>query len=290
MSELIARRGAPEDIARPASGRRPLSASTRGARGARARDAGDRPAAASSREPEIVDLTAYMPRSRTRSTSWRSTARSHRRCAAPLRRARRARAARARAGDHALGGCSHAAGAALRDFAERFAAARAPARRPRARRIVAAAVAEHGYDAPPRRAARSPERRIANVRKLERLAREFEAARGATCAASPRRSRLGRLGQPHETEAPPPRGTGAIRADDDPHRKRPRVPRRLPRRPRPPARTPAAGAARPTAARVGLRLPTLERAPRRDARLRASWRGAARRGERRGSNGSSMSR
>ena len=76
---------------------------------------------------------------------------------------------------------------------------------------VAAAIADGGYE---RHLARlhSPERRIANVRKLEDLAREWERREGRDLRAFTVALAAGRAGGARETEAPPPAaGTGAIR-------------------------------------------------------------------------------
>ncbi len=95
-------------------------------------------------------------------------------------------------------------------FAERFARARRAAADRGLAEIVAAAVADHDYD---RHLAslHSPERRLANVRKLERLAREFETREGRDLRRFARALELGRVGSLREIEAPPPaEGTGAI--------------------------------------------------------------------------------
>jgi ATP-dependent exoDNAse (exonuclease V) beta subunit len=95
-------------------------------------------------------------------------------------------------------------------FAERFAWARRAAADRGLGEIVAAAVAENGYD---RHlcALHSPERRMANVRKLERLAREFELREGRDLRRFAQALALGRVGSLRETEAPPAtEGTGAI--------------------------------------------------------------------------------
>ena len=77
--------------------------------------------------------------------------------------------------------------------------------------IVAAAVAENGFDLQ-LATLHSPERRIANVRKLERLARDFERREGRDLRRFVEALSRGRVGSARETEAPPPAaGTGAIR-------------------------------------------------------------------------------
>jgi len=100
--------------------------------------------------------------------------------------------------------------ARLAAFAARFAAARRAAADRGLGEIVAAAVAENGYD---RHlcALHSPERRMANVHKLERLALEFEAREGRDLRRFAAALAQGRVGSLRETEAPPPAdGTGAI--------------------------------------------------------------------------------
>jgi ATP-dependent exoDNAse (exonuclease V) beta subunit len=95
-------------------------------------------------------------------------------------------------------------------FAERFARARRAAADRGLGEIVAAAVAENGYD---RHLCtlHSPERRMANVRKLERLSREFELREGRDLRRFAQALELGRVGSMRETEAPPAaEGTGAI--------------------------------------------------------------------------------
>jgi ATP-dependent exoDNAse (exonuclease V) beta subunit len=95
-------------------------------------------------------------------------------------------------------------------FAERFAQARHAAVDRGLGEIVADAVAENGYDLH-LCALHSPERRMANVHKLERLAREFEAREGRDLRRFAEALELGRVGSLRETEAPPPAdGTGAV--------------------------------------------------------------------------------
>ncbi len=143
-------------------------------------------------------------------------------------------------------------------FAERFAAARRDGAERGLGDIVAAAVADNGYDLQ-LAALHSPERRIANVRKLERLARDFEQREGRDLRRFVSALALGRVGSIRETEAPPPAaGTGAIRlmtihaakglefpvvvVADLGHQTRDRSPALI-----------------TDGRRVGLRLPTLER-------------------------------
>jgi ATP-dependent exoDNAse (exonuclease V) beta subunit len=96
-------------------------------------------------------------------------------------------------------------------FAARFAQARRAAADRGLGEIVAGAVAEFAYDRH-LAALHAPERRIANVRKLERLAREFEAREGRDLRRFAQALGVGRVGSVRETEAPPPAaGTGAIR-------------------------------------------------------------------------------
>jgi ATP-dependent exoDNAse (exonuclease V) beta subunit len=95
-------------------------------------------------------------------------------------------------------------------FAERFAHARRAAGDRGLGEIVAAAVSDHGYDLH-LASLHSPQRRVANVRKLERLAREFEGSEGRDLRRFAAAVALGRVGSLRETEAPPPTdGTGAI--------------------------------------------------------------------------------
>jgi ATP-dependent helicase/nuclease subunit A len=96
-------------------------------------------------------------------------------------------------------------------FVERFRRARRSAAGRGLAEIVAAAVAEHGYDLH-LCSLHAPARRIANVRKLERLAREFEQREGRDLRRFADALAAGRLGSVRENEAPPPAdGTGAIR-------------------------------------------------------------------------------
>jgi ATP-dependent exoDNAse (exonuclease V) beta subunit len=91
----------------------------------------------------------------------------------------------------------------------RSARARAPAQ-PLAD-VIAAAVAEHGYD---RHLAglHGPERRLANVARLEALARDYEAREGRDLRGFAQALAAQRVGSAREVEAPPPAaGTGAIR-------------------------------------------------------------------------------
>jgi ATP-dependent exoDNAse (exonuclease V) beta subunit len=77
--------------------------------------------------------------------------------------------------------------------------------------LVAAAVAANGYDVH-LASLHSPQRRIANVRKLERLARDFEQREGRDLRRFVAALALGRVGSLRETEAPPPEaGEAAIR-------------------------------------------------------------------------------
>jgi ATP-dependent exoDNAse (exonuclease V) beta subunit len=101
-------------------------------------------------------------------------------------------------------------GSRAASFAQRFAAARRDAPARGLGEIVAAAVAENGFDLE-LAALHSPERRIANVRKLERLARDFEQREGRDLRRFVTALARGRVGSARETEAPPPSaGTGAI--------------------------------------------------------------------------------
>src|ERR1019366_3195231 len=78
-------------------------------------------------------------------------------------------------------------------FAARFAHARRAACDRGLGEIVASAVTEHAYDHH-LCALHSPERRIANVRKLERLAREFELREGRDLRRFAQALALGRVG------------------------------------------------------------------------------------------------
>ena len=100
---------------------------------------------------------------------------------------------------------------ATRELAARVTRAREQATREPLGATVAAAIADGGYE---RHLAglHSPERRIANVRKLEELAREWERREGRDLRAFTAALSAGRAGAARETEAPPPAaGTGAIR-------------------------------------------------------------------------------
>jgi ATP-dependent exoDNAse (exonuclease V) beta subunit len=95
-------------------------------------------------------------------------------------------------------------------FTARFTAARRAAADRGLGEIIAAAVVDNGYD---RHlcALHSPQRRMANVHKLERLAREFEAREGRDLRRFAAALSQGRVGSLRETEAPPPAdGTGAV--------------------------------------------------------------------------------
>ena len=100
---------------------------------------------------------------------------------------------------------------ATRELAARVVRARERATREPLAATVAAAIADGGYE---RHLAglHSPERRIANVRKLEELARDWERREGRDLRAFTAALTAGRAGAARETEAPPPAaGTGAIR-------------------------------------------------------------------------------
>ena len=220
----------------------PTSAST----SARSRSAASTPTSlaaaatgASSRWPTCVP---GWRRWRTRATSWRST----------LCWPRRSLASRSTGSR-----CSACGGASLRHhlwrmldedevaaelpegdreqaerFVELFRAERATAPRVSLETLIDRAVTETGYD----RAVLSlpaGERRMANVRKLMRMAREYEGEEGARPA---RLHRLRRRARPD----PGARGAGAARGggarrrspDDDSPCQGPRVPGRVRRRPR----------------------------------------------------------
>ncbi len=95
--------------------------------------------------------------------------------------------------------------ARLADFAQAFAGARelAPARA--LGEIVTAAISDHSYDLYLAQLA-APERRIANVRKLVRLARDFEREDGRDLRRFADAFAARRLGGLREAEAPPPVG------------------------------------------------------------------------------------
>ena len=91
----------------------------------------------------------------------------------------------------------------LASFAERFADARRAAPGSALADVLTRAVGDHGYD---RYLCQlhSPERRVANVRKLIRLARDFERREGRDLRRFADALAAGRLGALHEPEAPPP--------------------------------------------------------------------------------------
>jgi len=88
-------------------------------------------------------------------------------------------------------------------FAACFAAARAAAPVRSLGEIVAAAIADHGYERYLRQLS-GAERRVANVHKLVRLAREFEGREGRDLRRFADALAAGRLGSLREAEAPPP--------------------------------------------------------------------------------------
>ena len=144
----------------------------------------------------------------------------------------------------------------LGEFAARFAAARAVAPTQGLGELVSAAVLDSGFEDYLCQLT-AAERRVANVRKLIRLAREFERRHGRDLRRFADALAAGRLGSLHESEAPPPLG-GAIRLmtvhaakglefpvvclADLGHRPNTDLPRIL-----------------TDGVRVGLRLPTIER-------------------------------
>jgi ATP-dependent helicase/nuclease subunit A len=90
-------------------------------------------------------------------------------------------------------------------FSERFAQARDATHRRSLGAVITAAIRDHGYDGYLAQLP-SPERRIANVRKLARLAREFEHREGRDLRRFADALSAGRLGALREPEAPPPVG------------------------------------------------------------------------------------
>jgi ATP-dependent helicase/nuclease subunit A len=92
---------------------------------------------------------------------------------------------------------------AISAFAKRFAAARETARSQALGTIVADAITNSGYEHYLAQLS-SPERRIANVRKLIRLAREFERREGRDLRRFADALSAGRIGGLREAEAPPP--------------------------------------------------------------------------------------
>ena len=94
---------------------------------------------------------------------------------------------------------------AIRGFAGRFVAAREAARTRSLGAVVASAIEDHGYELYLAQL-HSPERRIANARKLIRLAREFEQREGRDLRHFADALAGGRIGARHEPEAPPPVG------------------------------------------------------------------------------------
>ncbi len=144
----------------------------------------------------------------------------------------------------------------LHDFAQRFAQLRADAPYLGLGDLVAEVLDAGGYERYLCQLT-AAERRVANARKLVRLAREFERRHGRDLRRFADALTAGRLGSLHESEAPPPLG-GAIRLmtvhaakglefpvvclADLGHRPNIELPRLL-----------------TDGARVGLRLPTIER-------------------------------
>ncbi len=94
---------------------------------------------------------------------------------------------------------------AIQGFGRRFVAAREAARTRPLGVVVANASEDHGYELYLAQLY-SPERRIANVRKLIRLAREFEQREGRDLRRFADALAGGRIGARHEPEAPPPVG------------------------------------------------------------------------------------
>ncbi len=134
----------------------------------------------------------------------------------------------------------------LERFAARFAAERARAQRLPPEALLERAISASGYDLAILARA-GGERRLANLRKLMRLAREYEHAegrdlRGFLAFAATQDLAEAREGEARAGVRRPRRGA----ADDDPPREGARVPRRLRRRPRAPRRRrPATAADRP---------------------------------------------
>ena len=133
------------------------------------------------------------------------------------------------------------------------------------------------------------ERRLANLRKLMRLAREYERAEGRDLRGFLAYAATQDLAQAREGEARA-RVRGARRgaADDDPPRQGPRVPGRLRRRPRPPRRRRARrGCCSAATARSACGCAARRRRRRPGARLRAARRRAGPRRRPRRSGGCS---
>jgi ATP-dependent helicase/nuclease subunit A len=97
---------------------------------------------------------------------------------------------------------AHRQDARLVAFAERFAASRQSASHRSLSEILTAAIDDHGYDLYLCQL-HAPERRLANVRKLVRLAREFEAREGRDLRRFADALAAERLGSRKETEASP---------------------------------------------------------------------------------------